>query len=59
MDRGVAFVADLPPKSSADLVLPGWLTPAQQATLCRSPSATTHAHGDDLLGIVLTGSAGP
>ena len=42
---------------SADLVLPGWLTPAQRATLVSLAERNDAAHGDDLLGLVLSGSA--
>ena len=35
---------------SADLVLPGWLTPAQRATLVSLAERNDAAHGDDLLG---------
>ena len=41
-----------------DLVVPAWLSPAQQAALVDLVERNDHAHGDDLLGIVLTGSAG-
>ncbi|MCP3423905.1 nucleotidyltransferase domain-containing protein [Nocardioides pinisoli] len=42
---------------TTDLVLPGWLPPAQQATLRSLAERNAAAHGEDLLGIVLSGSA--
>ena len=42
---------------TADLVLPGWLTPAQRRTLESLAERNDAAHGDDLLGLVLSGSA--
>ena len=42
---------------SADLVLPGWLTSAQRTTLVSLAERNDAAHGDDLLGLVLSGSA--
>jgi hypothetical protein len=41
-----------------DLLLPDWLTPAQRATLVALAERNDAAHGDDLLGLVLSGSAG-
>jgi predicted nucleotidyltransferase len=41
-----------------DLSLPEWLTPAQRATLVDLAARNDAAHGDDLLGLVLSGSAG-
>ena len=38
--------------------MPAWLSPAQQAALVELVERNDRAHGDDLLGIVLTGSAG-
>jgi hypothetical protein len=40
------------------LDLPAWLTPAQQQTIAALAERNTAAHGDDLLGVVLSGSAG-
>jgi hypothetical protein len=42
---------------SADLLLPAWLTPTQRATLVSLAERNDAAHGADLLGIVLSGSA--
>lgn len=39
------------------LDLPPWLTPAQQETIVALAERNDAAHGDDLLGIVLSGSA--
>jgi hypothetical protein len=39
------------------LDLPTWLTPAQQETIVALAERNDAAHGDDLLGIVLSGSA--
>ena len=36
---------------SADLVLPGWLTPAQRSTIVSLAERNEAAHGDDLLGL--------
>lgn len=41
-----------------DLDLPDWLTPAQCATLRELAERNHAAHGDGLLGLVLSGSAG-
>lgn len=41
-----------------ELAVPGWLTPAQQDSLVRLVARNHAAHGEDLLGIVLSGSAG-
>lgn len=41
-----------------DLVLPEWLTSDQRARLVRLADRNAAAHGDDLLGLVLSGSAG-
>ncbi|RYC07183.1 nucleotidyltransferase domain-containing protein [Nocardioides zhouii] len=41
-----------------DLVLPAWLTPAQRAALVALADRNLADHGDDLLGLVLSGSAG-
>ncbi|MDR7255201.1 hypothetical protein J2X46_004203 [Nocardioides sp. BE266] len=41
-----------------DLLLPTWLTPAQRALLVDLADRNDDAHGDDLLGLVLSGSAG-
>ncbi|MCF6379342.1 hypothetical protein L2K70_17150 [Nocardioides KLBMP 9356] len=43
---------------TADLTLPAWLTPDQRATLTALAERNHAAHGDDLLGILLSGSAG-
>ena len=43
---------------TAGLVVPAWLSPAQQAALVELVDRNDRAHGDDLLGIVLSGSAG-
>ena len=43
---------------TADLVVPAWLPLAQQAALRELVDRNDRAHGDDLLGIVLSGSAG-
>ena len=60
--RGVAYVRTLPPKSvrrpMPHLDLPTWLTPAQRETIEALAERNDAAHGDDLLGIVLSGSAG-
>ena len=40
------------------LQVPDWVTPAQRATLVALAERNEAAHGDDLLGIVLSGSAG-
>lgn len=40
-----------------DLDLPAWLAPAQRATLVALAERNDAAHGDDLLGLVLSGSA--
>lgn len=42
---------------TADLALPGWLTPAQRDTITSLAERNHAAHGDDLLGLVLSGSA--
>jgi hypothetical protein len=39
------------------LTLPGWLTPAQRDTIVSLAERNDAAHGDDLLGMVLSGSA--
>lgn len=41
-----------------DLVVPDWLSPPQRAALVELVERNDRAHGDDLLGIVLSGSAG-
>ncbi len=41
-----------------DLVVPDWLTPTQRDSLVRLVARNDAAHGKDLLGVVLTGSAG-
>jgi hypothetical protein len=41
-----------------DLRMPGWLTPDQRTTLDDLAECNATAHGDDLLGLVLSGSAG-
>lgn len=43
---------------TVDLVLPAWLTDAHRATLVELAERNAAAHGDDLLGIVLSGSVG-
>ena len=40
-----------------DLRLPGWVTPAQRTMLVDLAERNATAHGDDLLGLVLSGSA--
>lgn len=42
----------------ADLTVPAWLTSAHRTALVGLVERNDTAHGDDLLGIVLTGSAG-
>lgn len=41
-----------------DLVVPDWLSPPQRAALVELVERNDRAHGYDLLGIVLSGSAG-
>ncbi|MCY7400297.1 MAG: nucleotidyltransferase domain-containing protein [Nocardioides sp.] len=43
---------------TAGLVVPAWLSPTQQAALVELVDRNDRVHGDDLLGIVLSGSAG-
>lgn len=43
---------------TVDLALPAWLTAEQGATLVALAERNPSAHGDDLLGIPLSGSAG-
>lgn len=44
--------------TSSDLIVPDWLSPTQQAALAELVDRNDRAHGAELLGIVLTGSAG-
>ena len=46
------------PDVSADLTLPAWLTAEQRTMLMDLAQRNDEAHGDDLLGILLSGSAG-
>ena len=46
------------PGVTIDLALPAWLTAEQRATLVALAERNQSAHGDDLLGILLSGSAG-
>ena len=41
-----------------DLRLPGWLTPSQRSTIVDLAERNEARHGDDLLGLALSGSAG-
>ena len=41
-----------------ELALPGWLTPAQRTAVVDLAERNDAAHGEDLLGLVLSGSAG-
>lgn len=43
---------------SPDLTLPAWLTSEQRSTISALAERNHAAHGDDLLGILLSGSAG-